>query len=374
MPCFKTNHFFRCLRLGRLFLLFAALGILSFPVLANDTDSAAYFHLGGAIRFNYGWRDDRPSSQFQPELVRLDAKGQTGRLFGEAQYRWYDGFDAVHHAWLGWKLDDDSDLRAGIVQAPFGLLPYSAQTFWFNSDYYLGLSDDYDAGIVWQRKTHAHHWHAGIFIADEYGDAGRFGRYSFDVADTATSPYREDGQLNLRYEYTGTLAASVLKLGGSVRLGRLQDRRRETHERHAAAAIHADLKHGAFTTQFQWVYYHYDIPDNRLALSAFLFPFEIAAKAHVPSFNLVYDLPRSGWFDSITCYNNYSATLASGAGLRDSQQNATGCMFGKGKVLAYVDWIAGRNMWFSAGPGIGIHEPGQDRWHSRLNINIGYYF
>jgi len=342
--------------------------------LAENGAPAADFHLGGAVRFNYGWRDDRPSSKFQPELVRLEAKGHYGNLFGQAQYRWYDGFDAVHHAFVGWKFNQHSDIRAGVVNVPFGLLPYAAQTFWFNTDYYLGLDDDYDAGIVWQYQSGAHQWHAGAFFGDEYGDGARYGRYSFDLADTAAAPYREDGQLNLRYEYSGEIGAYGLKLGGSARYGQLEDRVSGGHQRHSAAAIHADFKRGNFTTQLQWIYYHYDVPGNRLALSAFMFPFEIASKAHVPSVNLIYDLPQSGWFDSITCYNNYSTAKVSGAGLRDSQQNATGCMFGKGKVLAYVDWIAGRNMWFSAGPGIGVFEPGQDKWHSRLNINIGYFF
>jgi len=341
---------------------------------AQEDTNAPEFHLGGAVRFNYGWRDDRPSSKFQPELVRLDARGHYGNFFGEAQYRWYDGFDAVHHAFVGWRFNDASDIRAGVVQVPFGLLPYAAQTFWFNTDYYLGLDDDYDLGVVWQYKTGQHQWHFGAFSGDEYADGARFGRYSFDVADTPAHPYREHGQLNARYEYTGTLGEIGVKFGGSARYGQLENRALGGHHRHAAAAFHTDLKRGNFTTQLQWIYYHYDVPGNRLALSAFLFPFEIASKAHVPSVNLVYDLPRSGWFDSITCYNNYSSAQVSGAGLRDSQQNVTGCMLGKGKVLAYVDWIAGRNMWFSAGPGIGIHQPGEDKWHSRLNVNIGYYF
>jgi len=354
--------------------LLAACSLLSTPSRAADTPDTYDFHLGGAVRFNYGWRDDGPSSAFQPELVRLSANGESGRLFGSAQYRWYDGYDMVHHAWLGWKFDDTSDIRAGILQVPFALLPYSAQSFWFNTDYYLGFDDDYDLGMVWQRKTGPHHWHAGVFFGDEYGDAARFERYSFDVANTTNAPYREHGQLNLRHEYQHEAGAYTLKLGSSLRLARLQNRRDGGHERHIAAAAHTDLTRGPFTAQLQWIYYHYDVPGQRLALSAFAAPFEIAAKAHVPSFNLVYRLPHSGWLDSITCYNNYSAALVSGKGLRDSQQNVTGCMFGKDKALLYVDWIAGYNMWFAGGPGIGIDESGQGRWHSRLNINLGFYF
>ena len=108
-------------------------------------------------------------------------------------------------------------------------------------------------------------------------------------------------------------------------------------------------------------------------MSAFQAPFQIAARADVPSFNLAWALPRSGWFDTITCYNNLSATLPrGGAGLDDSWLNVTGCSLGKGPMLTYVDWIAGRDMWFVGGEGVGIDGPG--RWRSRLNVNIGFYF
>ena len=132
--------------------------------------------LGGAVRFNYGWLDYAANPGFDAELLRVDAKGHAGRAFFSLQYRWYDGFDAVHHAWAGWKLDESSDIRAGIQQNPFGLLPYAAQSFWFGSGYYLGIEDDYDLGVVWQRGSGAHQWHAGVFFGDEYGTGGRPGR------------------------------------------------------------------------------------------------------------------------------------------------------------------------------------------------------
>src|SRR5690606_10148638 len=98
--------------------------------------------------------------------------------------------------------------------------------------------------------------------------------------------------------------------------------------------------------------------------------------ADVPTFNLAWELQRPGWFDGITCYNNLSLTLPRGGhpGLRESWQNVTGCSFAKGRMFTYVDWIAGRNMWFAGGPGVGIHEPGGDGWRSRLNINMGFFF
>ena len=342
---------------------------------ADEADDRS-LKLEGAVRFNYGWLDYGDNPGFDVELLRIDAKGHAGRAFFSLQYRWYDGFDAVHHAWAGWKLGETSDIRAGVQQTPFGLLPYASHSFWFGSGYYLGLEDDYDLGVVWQRGNDAHQWHAGVFFADEYGTGVRPGRYSFDVATTPEHPYRERERLNLRYEHTREVAGGELALGASMFTGRIENHAHGGHHDHHGAAVHAQLKRDDWTFQAQWARYRYDVPDARVALSAFLFPFDIAAEADVPTLNVARTLPHSGWFDGITCYNNLSMTrpVRDDPALLESWQNVTGCSFSKGVMFTYVDWISGKNMWFAGGPGIGIQEPGGNRWRSRLNVNIGFYF
>ncbi len=361
-------------RVGRICTLGGLLSLACAPVHANTGEPE--FNLGGAVRFSYGWLDYGPSTDFEPELVRIDADGRTGPAFFSLQYRWYDGFDALHHAYVGWELDDSSDIRAGVQQAPFGLLPYASHSFWFGSGYYLGIEDDYDLGVVWQREQGPHQFHAGVFFGDEYGSGARYDRYSFDVAQTDDLPYRERERVNLRYEHTGAWGGGELKLGGSLFHGRVEQRVENRKYDHDGAALHAHWERGPTTVQLQWARYRYRTPESRIAMSAFMFPFEIAAEADVPTFNVAYELPRAGWFDAITCYNNLSTTqpVRSDPGLRESWQNVTGCSFAKDKMFTYVDWIAGKNMWFVGGDGIGIEEPGSNRWRSRLNINIGFYF
>lgn len=356
-----------------------ALCLSVFVLLFSAQSSAAderELNLGGAVRFSYGWLDYAPSTGFDPELVRIDASGRAGNAFFSLQYRWYDGFDAVHHAWAGWKTGETSDVRVGIQQAPFGLLPYASHSFWFGSGYYLGIEDDYDLGIVWQQGDGTHQWHAGVFFADEYGTGERYGRYSFDVATTPDLPYRERERLNLRYEHTRDWNGGALALGASLFTGRVEHRPDRIRYGHDGVALHAQWKRGPGTVQLQWARYRYRNPESRIALSAFMFPFEIAAQADVPTFNLAYELPNTGWFDGITCYNNLSMTVPvkRDPDLRESWQNVTGCSFAKDRMFTYVDWIAGKNMWFAGGPGVGIHEPGSGGWHSRLNMNIGFYF
>jgi len=343
----------------------------------NSTTPPPYVDVGGAVRFNYAWLDYGTTDGIALELLRADLKAGAGPLSFSAQYRWYDDFDAIHHAWLGWQFTDATQLQAGIQQVPFGLLPAASHSFWYGSGYYLGIEDDYDPGLVLShRHSAATTWQLGWFAGDEYGDAQRHDRYSFDVASTDALPYRERGRVHARLEHTTGTAQHPLLIGASAWYGRLQDTTNGQRHRQYAAALHAQWQHAGWTAQLQWARYRHDVPGQRIALSAFQAPFEVAAHADVPTANLAYDFGAVGRLEQLTCYNNLSMTrpLGSQPGLRNSWQNVTGCSLHKGPMVTYVDWIAGNNMWFAGGPGIGIDDGSPSRWHSRLNVNIGFYF
>jgi len=333
-------------------------------------------NIGGAMRFRYNWNetDQFKKARLATDLSRVKLNGEYGNLIGSAQYHFYSRdtyqFQAIQHAWLGWKLSEDSDIRAGVIQVPLGLLPIASQNFWMNVDYYLGLDDDPDTGIVWQYQADGHHWHMGVFVGDEYTSSRRKERYSYDVG----GDYREREQLALRYERSTQVGNFDLKLGSGLRAGQIEHRISGDKERHIAGSLHAELKQGGWLTQLQWKYYHYDVPGNRIDLVGFNDKdIPIASSAHVPTLNVAYTLPNAGWFDAIMCYNNFSSVIASGVGLGESHQNVTGCEMTKGKVVTYIDWVASRNAYSgNSGAGFGIHN--KNEWGSFLNVNIGYYF
>lgn len=64
----------------RLFAALLALGVAMSPAAARD----AGLELGGAVRFNYVWRDyggSAGNNELDLELLRLDAGGHAGPLF-----------------------------------------------------------------------------------------------------------------------------------------------------------------------------------------------------------------------------------------------------------------------------------------------------
>src|SRR5690606_13160033 len=129
-------------------------------------------------------RDYTPNdrSTFALELLRVDLDCQKGRFICSVQHRWYDGFNAPHHAWIGIEASEKDRIIAGVVQAPFGLLPYASHSFWFGPGYYLGIEDDYDLGIAWKRESGPWRFDAAWITTDEFGSGRNDGRYSFDVA------------------------------------------------------------------------------------------------------------------------------------------------------------------------------------------------
>ena len=349
------------------------------PTYAQAASAPPEVNIGGAVRLNYGWRDyDNDSNgKFEIELFRIDADVSQDKWYLDAQFRWYQDFDAIHHAEVGYKVDENNTVIAGVTQVPFGIAPYASNSFWFTGAYYVGLEDDYDTGVKWQTKGDG--WNADLayFFNAEYDDGARYSRYSFDIASTDERANREDGQVNGRIQYQ----LGNHTVGASAQLGKFINSQSQDKGDHWAAGAHYVGTFGSWKVSGQLMQYDYDTEeslgtaDHRIALSAFEFPFDIAAKATLSNLNIAKTFTYNNELvDSITCYNEVTLIDPNDrSGLAESIQNVTGCAIAKGGLYTYVDWIAGKNMWFVGGPGVGI-EQGPERWRSRLNINIGYYF
>jgi hypothetical protein len=373
--------------------------ILSFSVQASETESKldvvedpdqpqaqeelefqdTSFNLGGALRFNYSWKDysEDSNGSFDFELFRIDLSARHHRWFFDGQYRFYKDFDTIHHAFIGYDINKNQQLTAGVLQVPFGIEPYASHSFWFGGTYYIGLEDDYDMGVSWRRTADNMQLDVAYFTGSEYR-ANEYGRYSFDVAAADGFANKEDGQLNTRFQYKMTPDHT---LGVSGQLGQVKNTLNNASGHHWALAAHYNGHINDWNLQAEVIKYRYanktglGTDNHRIHFSAFLFPFEVATEAWVTSLNAAHTFDIENRFiDSVTCYNNTTLTTPSQqAGLADSIQNVSGCLLVKGGLYTYIDWIAGKNMWFAGGPGVGI-DNGDTDWRSRLNINFGFYF
>lgn len=355
--------------------------------------------IGGAVRLNYSLKDyddvnKDKNGEFDFDLFRIDVDATYEDWYLDAQYRWYAAqeFDTIHHALIGFNYDNNNQIELGINQVPFGPAPYIGNSFWFSGAYYLGLEDDYDAGIKWKHKGDGYKFDLGYYHSSELKPAN-FDRYSFDVADETSADYydvsgnaasgtaknEEAGQLNARF--IKNLGDHEIGLSGEY--GRVYNNANEKSANRHAVSLHsiAALPYD-WKVKVQGIQYAYDdtadigTDDGTIALSGFKFASDIASEGRVGTLNISKKFnTNTRLADSVTCYNDFShikGTADTAAGKGESMQNVVGCMLAKGGLYTYVDVVSGKNMYFIGGPGVGVGNA--DGWNTRLNMNIGWYF
>ena len=357
------------------------------PPLPAAEEAPDGIELGGAVRLNYAWRDYDAQNKdrlgdFELELFRINLRGTVGEVLLDAEWRRYNDFQAIHHAWVGYRFNDRLHGELGITQVPFGILPYASHSFWFGGTYYLGLEDDYDTGLKLVHDAGDWTFHYAFFKNPEYADDSRADRYSFDLVTGGEQQNAETNQFNFRAARVTRLEGlGSVELGLSLQAGQVYNRSTERNGDRWAVAAHLDSRIGQWNLQFQGIRYEFN-PRNPAGLSrdfvqlgAFQFPFLVAARGNVWSVNVARSFDVSwGPVTGLNCYNNFTHVDPRVAQSAHSIQNVTGCSISAGGLFTYIDWIAGRNMWFAGGDGIGLDGATAGRWRSRLNINVGFYF
>ncbi|QJR80072.1 hypothetical protein CA267_004405 [Alteromonas pelagimontana] len=365
------------------FLAISAFATISPITMAEELP----FEIGGHVRLNYSYRDwQEPALRdgLEFESLRLTVSGEYEKFSYKADYRWYENtdFNTVRYADLTYTHDEYVKVTAGITKVPFGLLPFASNSFWFSGNYYIGFEDDYDAGFVAEYERAGWSFQAGYFLNDEYNNAGKFGRYSFDIADDGEFRNQEDGQYNVRVNYTGTfIPRSLTEVGASYQHGDVLNLDTLNDGDMSAYAVHVRHIQGPVKLELQYTDYEYNlaVPEgqtaDRLALSAYEAPFLIASAGKTYLSNLVYTLPyKFKSVSDIKCYSEYSRISPDIDAGRSSTQWVNGCSFGWSKLFVYVDSIQGKNMWFAGGSGIGLDFEDFPETTHRLNISVGVYF
>ena len=374
--------------------------------------------IGGAVRVNYIYGDysssDGPSRGDQGGNVELDTfrinlSLKHEQLIGELEYRWYNGYNFVHTAWLGYAFDDTSQLQAGITRVPFGPGAYGvSQSYFFDQHYYLGLSDDMDFGVKYVRQTGPWDLAFAYFESSE-GNGNGFSkdsaRYSYDAVEwrsgldtngnviaSSSNGYTEKNQVNGRAIYHIEHRDSSTDIGLSLQVGEL-DGNGAKDGNHWAASVHLVNQNGPMKLAVQFTAYEFNISDDNalgtaqlIPLGAFDFAWPVAAKAWVPAISLSYVLatPSLAWLDSITPYVEYSSIIKDHADFNNSELITLGAAWASGGWYIYSESAYSNGNLFigdngdnyaNINQGVGdFGVNGNDEWNYRFNINFGYYF
>ncbi|MES9826136.1 MAG: carbohydrate porin [Candidatus Thiodiazotropha endolucinida] len=349
--------------------------------------------VGGAVRLQYSNErynegNRERSGDFDFDIFRLNLDGTIGDVILSAEWRWFQYMNVVHHAWFGYDFSEQTQGQLGIHKVPFGVLPYNSHNFFFSSNYYVGLEDDYDAGIKFLHKTGPWDLRFGFYLNDEQGGAdgyvdNREDRYSYDVVgyrvagegtfDEPANILAENNTWNARVAYQLEMSDKLkIELGASGQFGLLHDGSDKVGD-HNAYAIHLVGDYGPWNLQLQATTYEYDVDDGAdlMAVGAYSFYDTIPAQADTYTANIAYSLPVAwGPITNLTFYNDYSLITNKSANLDDTWMNVLGVAVSAGGLYTYIDFISAENQPFIGGT---IGSDSGETEH-RFNINLGYYF
>ncbi|WP_160712661.1 hypothetical protein [Chitinophaga solisilvae] len=346
------------------------------------------FRIGGALRFNYNlssWKKEqvKRGGDFGFDMFRINADAAWKNLSLHAEYRFYSkdfGGGMLKEGYVRYRFNDSTHVDIGLTQVPFGNLTYNSHSWFFNLPYYTGKEDDYDMGIKFERRSNKWNYQLAFFKNAEelnFGDKSATdpGRYSYDVAGRN----KEVNQGNARAEYMFLPQQSI---GASVMLGGLYNIPSGNMGSHWAAALHSNLNAGKWNLKLASMYYRYNPADSAqfsgyVDMAAYGASYQVAAEAFMHTASLSFTQPvKWGPVSALTFYNDYSYMRKPATDFHDTQMNVLGCMVTAGHIYTYIDWASGKNhpwlgpVWNEA---LAAGTPGAG-WHSRFNINIGYYF
>ncbi len=396
--------------------------MLNTPSTALAEDSRALqfgpLGVGGAMRVNYVKGDyetdgDGPSrgsrsGNFELDTFRINLILDHEQFTGGLEYRWYDGYNFLKDAWLGYNFDENRQLQVGLTRVPFGPGPYGVSKSWFfDQHYYLGLSDDPDLGIRYLQSVG--HWQfdvAWFFSSERNGngisvDSSRFGYDAVEwgsaiapdgsVNAAAANGYTERNQFNGRAIVEVDALGAATYLGASLQYGLLEGQGADDGS-HFAASLHMVNQWGPVELATQLTRYRFVIDsdnalgtDSLIPLGAYDFAWLVAADAWVAAASLSYmwETPEIRWLDSATFYLEYSSVIKTEADFNDSDLAVLGAAWASGGWYIYTDLVYSNGNTFVGDIGDdysrvdGVHDlgvNGNDRWNYRLNFNFGYYF
>ena len=348
--------------------------------------------LGGAIRTNYShtsYSDGNKNrgGDFDFDIFRLNLSGSVGDVTLDAEIRFFDYMTAVKYAYVGYQFAENWQVQTGITQVPFGNWPYNSHNYFFSTNYYIGLEDDHDLGILFKRQV-ANNWQLdlGFFKNDELGGvdgyvSNRADRYSYDIVgvrlpgegiyDDPTTALGEYNTFSGRFAYHTELYGVKTEVGVSALSGGLHDGERRAGD-YYAWGIHLNSHYGNWNLQLQHTEYAYNIDDiTQMAVGAYGFYDSIAAEAKSGTVNLAYSLPvQWGPVTGLQFYNNYGLVYDKSDASANTMMNVTGFSVAAGGLFTYFDLVHARNQPFVGGSAAGD----SNETERRFNINIGYYF
>ena len=369
--------------------------------------------INGSLRFNVLFRDyGKPSEGptinnelqdggFTFDTFRIGANGSYGSLIFDAEYAIYpESFGGlyIHHGWVGYEFSDARQVQVGVSQVPFGIQPYASSSWFFNTTYYVGLEDDYDAGIKALYQANGWDIQGAYYMNAEqttFFAGADAARYSYDVVPSGGGNLAgsfvaqprgvsEANQFNAKVAYSFDHGdTGFTKVGVSGQRGQLLNRSTGGTDWHAAYAAHFQGRYAGLEAKLQFAQQELNPPgvtdDSYVVMGAYASPHEVASEHSVYSSSLAYHIPVSaGPISEIKPYYDFSQVTKEVDGWNDNVTHDIGFLTSAGPLFIYTDLNISKghpfNQPFDTTFPQLFTEQNDNEWRTAFNINIGLYF
>jgi hypothetical protein len=358
--------------------------------------------VNGSLRFNALFRSYGADTGFENkadrklgdggftfDTFRIGANGSYGSLIFDAEWAFYPssfGGNYIHHGWVGYEFSDSRQIQVGVSQVPFGIQPYASSSWFFNNTYYVGLEDDYDAGVKAVLSPGNWDIQGAYYMNPEgttfYGSSDA-ARYSYDVVPGGGSSISEENQFNIKLAYAfqhGDLGFT--KIGVSGQRGQLLNEGTGETDWHAAYAAHLQGRYGGFGAKLEFAQQQLNPPgsdDPYTRMGAYGSTYRVANEHTVYSSSLSYRIPvNAGPISQIKPYYDFSMVTKEIDNWNKNVSHDIGFLTSAGPLFVYTDLIISKNHPFNL-PFTGSFEQvmasgAEDEFRTAFNINIGIYF
>ncbi|MCM2973429.1 OprO/OprP family phosphate-selective porin [Larsenimonas suaedae] len=364
------------------------------PTLAQENSSAIKMlkksTFTGALELGYvgnDWdeadKDTAGDVNFSKFILGLS--GEDGDMSYSFQYRFYDGYRFLHHAWAGYDFSENDTVKLGLVQTPFGNMDYGYLGWYGNLPYLAGFNDNQNAGIKWDHNNGPWSTSLAFFKSDQLGDGNE--HYGANPVGSSDQGNTEENQLAGRVAYTfGHGTDYTTELNASLKGGQLYNNNTNDSGSSWQAALGMSGSYGNWLTRFQATAYEFDaenpagtgISDNVIQIGAFGFNYLIPAKGEMYSASLAYSMDVEwGPIENVYFYNDFSmidpsdgySPVNGGFGDVDNPMlNDLGFKLTAGRYYAWFDIVTNKN-------GLGYFgSPIDNDWHTSVQSHFGLTF
>lgn len=345
------------------------------------------FMINGAFRVHY--KDEfynetrkKEGGEFGFDLFALAVNASYKKFKMYADIRFMpasSGGTMPKEGWVGYDFQNGDDIQVGLVQDPFGNLDYNSYSWFLGIGYALGFEGKYAMGTKYHHKGKTWDWQVAFMknaMETFTNDPDlRDNQWSASVVGVNKEINQVSGQLVYQIKTDNLFH----RIGVSGQVGQLYNFEENKMGNRNAFALHYHLDYKNLGIKAEVYKYEFNpkgVENSQYVdMGSFNYTYQVVSKGNVAALSAKYSIPFSGKaLNEIAFYSEYGY-LGKKYDLKPTHMLTNGALIRiLDGIYTYVEYVAGYNHPFLGDNQASLYNDYNNKWHARLQCNIGYYF